>query len=1099
MITGCVALILLANLGAEPAAVNPPIHYFDMAYLNDLDRSDPAQARLAWDTAHLVASIQGIVNRDAPRLFVRFMPEPDDFWFDYLRSEGQWLAGREVIRLDTLDQVLATFAERIKGVVVYDERVCATSNLASTIAGVEDRICLRYDPAPETVYGKVLSSGLPFTGNALTLMNPDGSPMFTGQGTIPGTNIPSTGSAKCDAHLWAKMRYLDAAKCSPDYMAYYIDAYWLKKPLESGFSNATLTNHDFFIANRAFFFDLHVWEEESPVDDPGQKPGTDPETLRALLRSMYQRAGGKIFHIGGFTPWAWKYTDHGSAGSKHGGVDTEWKYAKMISAYNGIMDADALGISGMANASFYMHYPLKEQYPQNPRPTADDLRKKGLILEDGSVAANAYVCFYMGDYDSAAWLNFHVPLWWKDPAHGETLCTWAFNPNLDRRAPHAMDYVRTHQTANDWFMFGDSGAGYLNPGMLVAPRPDSGLPDGLDAWVQHNLPYAQRYDLSITGFIIDGHSPGMGGKGMDAYMRFSPDGIVGQKMPPVGLHRDTMPYIRMQMDLDGNPAQAGAKIASLAGINTPKFMFIRTILKSPSWHRDTMAAAQAEASNLRFVDPYTFFLLLKTHLRAQTQRQNAAPPLAQAVFQAPNDKQGLAPVLVGDGPFTRGETAGKAVLLQPKSEETRYLYFESADSFARQLQDDNGRAVRVSVSLLDQNEGALGIHYNAPSDDAYHGGPEQTLTGSGQWKEIAFDLPAAQFMHTQNGGADFRLVNKGLDLAVQRVAVSLSEAPRIKAFCVDFNWGPDGFAPPGMYAQASAQKHFEWYRAMGVNTIQTFCVSCPGYAWYNSEIAPVQPGMHGEFLNDLVRLGHDAGMRVMGYFCIGANTHWSETHPELSHPFPSAIAIPFTSQYLDYLDKVIYEAAAKTGIDGFMIDWAYNASHLYPDKTYAWLDCEKQMYKELFGESFPGKTAMDAARINEFNKRATERCWEHIRKAAKSANPDCIIWLSCYDLQHPMLAGNKMLKEVDWLMNEHPDPAKLAAARNAAGPRTQIIQCICGWGDQHNAAKIIQNPQFNGVGLYGFAKPDPETTLPPEDNSGNARNIAAMRGAFNAK
>ncbi|MCP4641440.1 MAG: hypothetical protein GY851_13445, partial [bacterium] len=259
---------------------------------------------------------------------------------------------------------------------------------------------------------------------------------------------------------------------------------------------------------------------------------------------------------------------------------------------------------------------------------------------------------------------------------------------------------------------------------------------------------------------------------------------------------------------------------------------------------------------------------------------------------------------------------------------------------------------------------------------------------------------------------------------------------RVKAFCVDFNWGLTAFARPGLYAGASPQAHFEWYRDMGVNTIQTFCVSCPGYAWYRSDVAPVQPGMEGDFLTELTRLGHDAGMRVMGYFCIGANTYWSETHPDQVHPHPSSIAIPFTTEYLDYLDRVMREVLTKTGIDGFMIDWVYNASHFYSGKEYRWLDCEKQMYQELFDAPFPGEDAMDEAAIHEFNRRAVDRCWKRIRTAAKSAKPDCIIWLTCYDLQHPQVTDSAMLREVDWLMNEHPDPEKLRAAKGATGPDT---------------------------------------------------------------
>ena len=83
-----------------------PIAYYDMTALNKAELGDPAQARAAWDTAHLVASIQGIVNREGPRLFVRFMEHPDDFWFDYCRGESGWLADRPVETVLSLDALL---------------------------------------------------------------------------------------------------------------------------------------------------------------------------------------------------------------------------------------------------------------------------------------------------------------------------------------------------------------------------------------------------------------------------------------------------------------------------------------------------------------------------------------------------------------------------------------------------------------------------------------------------------------------------------------------------------------------------------------------------------------------------------------------------------------------------------------------------------------------------------------------------------------------------------------------------------------------------------------------------------------------------------
>lgn len=322
---------------------------------------------------------------------------------------------------------------------------------------------------------------------------------------------------------------------------------------------------------------------------------------------------------------------------------------------------------------------------------------------------------------------------------------------------------------------------------------------------------------------------------------------------------------------------------------------------------------------------------------------------------------------------------------------------------------------------------------------------------------------------------------------------------KIKAFCIDFNWAPEGkFAPPGMFTTANAKDHFRWYQDLGVNTIQTFCVSCCGYAWYQSSVPPVNPGMKGDFLKEITEFGHAAGMKVMGYFCIGANSYWGQTHPELSQGVPgNKWHILFTAEYLDYLSRSIEDVLQKVPIDGFMVDWLWNVKP-------TWLECEQKMYTELFDESFPGKTAIDESKTTEFMRRSVERAWMKIYKTTKSVNEKCIIWLSCYNLKDPQVAGSKIFKEVDWLMNEHPDPASLEIVRKEIGPHTQIIQCLCGWGEQHDANKIINDPRYADVGFYGFAMPNPDTTFPPTDSkdkrfAGNAKNIEIMRKAFRGK
>ena len=70
-----------------------------------------------------------------------------------------------------------------------------------------------------------------------------------------------------------------------------------------------VANHDYFVSQRAFFFDLSVWADEAPVDDPAQTLGQDKAELVAIFEACYAATqapgyqGPQMLHIGGFTPW----------------------------------------------------------------------------------------------------------------------------------------------------------------------------------------------------------------------------------------------------------------------------------------------------------------------------------------------------------------------------------------------------------------------------------------------------------------------------------------------------------------------------------------------------------------------------------------------------------------------------------------------------------------------------------------------------------------------------------------------------------------------------------------------------------------------------
>lgn len=348
---------------------------------------------------------------------------------------------------------------------------------------------------------------------------------------------------------------------------------------------------------------------------------------------------------------------------------------------------------------------------------------------------------------------------------------------------------------------------------------------------------------------------------------------------------------------------------------------------------------------------------------------------------------------------------------------------------------------------------------------------------------------------------------------------------QIKAFCLDVNWRAasdtsterlNNFAPPGAWADLDPAEHVQWCKDMGVNVIQTFAVSCNGYAWYKGGSIPEQPGLEHDFLTDMVRLGHEENMQVFGYFCVGSNTRWGLEHPDLSYDVPSYPHIPFTKEYNDFLCASIKEAIEITDMDGFMIDWFWNPTvGLGPNGAWArqqrWLPCEQEMYGELMGEEFPGAENITDSVQLEFNRRAIDRCWQAIKQTTKTAKEDCKIWLSCSILTHPEMVDHPLIKEVDWLQNEAGDKESIDAVRAQIGKNTRLITTFSSNYFKRNNLKgedVAAYALKENIGLYCYAAPGSyDYAFPPVDDYLNtpldsfenldARNIAVLARVFN--
>ena len=598
---GARALRLSASHVPSPATRT--VRVYDLRYTVKL----PLLA--AYEEQQFVAALGGLWNRHEPNLVVRLQPA-DQVWLDRLTAPGQWLAGAEIDVVPTLDALVEAF--RPIGVVLWDTTVPSTSLLASTIAGSDGFLPVAYRPDdPASLYSRLVANG-PRLPVGLSLVG-----RFNDSGPLH--------SAKAEAYAWMLRRQLLAPGgplSDGAVLGFFVDA-WpaLHEPHmsdPSAYDKITVVNHDHVVQHAGVFFDLAIWDDEAPVDDPHQPLGTDLSTLHALLRAAWDGAGQRMTIIEGFTPWAFKYVGAFSAHG-HGGVAAEWATARVTSSYDALLDADACCVGTMASASFWSHHPLLDRFVQRPPPSRASLLTSGLLNADGSVPPLLFYMLYSGDFDSSAWLYNELLQRWDDPARGTVPIAWPVDPELALRFPPIFPALYAQATAMDVLVSGDSGAGYLNPTQLhgAARANVSGLPDGRPRWSAWNAAWYRQMGLTSSGFVITGDAPQMSAEDEADYAAYSANGLVLQGFPGVHQHLTANMPVTGQTDLPSDATQAAAVLASYlpppsSSSLQPRFWMFRSVLTSPTFLRNVQrAATTATNSRAVAVDALTLGYLMR--------------------------------------------------------------------------------------------------------------------------------------------------------------------------------------------------------------------------------------------------------------------------------------------------------------------------------------------------------------------------------------------------------------------------------------------------------------------------------------------------------
>lgn len=203
---------------------------------------------------------------------------------------------------------------------------------------------------------------------------------------------------------------------------------------------------------------------------------------------------------------------------------------------------------------------------------------------------------------------------------------------------------------------------------------------------------------------------------------------------------------------------------------------------------------------------------------------------------------------------------------------------------------------------------------------------------------------------------------------------------------------------------------------------------------------------------------------------------------------------------------MITDAVATTGIDGFMIDWLWMPTRRINKSTPVnWIEAEKKLYEQLMGEPFPGEDKLTRQQDTAYSRKAIERCWDAIHKAAKEAIPNCIIWLTVSHMNHEHVTASKMFKEADWLMNEGGAMEISPKLKSMIRPETKLISCLAAWNAK-SPMKVIPEAKKHGIGLYGFTAPSSSKSgivdltkfmhKPYEELKGDQKNISALARSF---
>lgn len=503
----CIVLVLILGFSTMAAAGA------DRLYVYSVPETSPK--RQVYDENLFAVTLQGIVNRDKPNLYILwFAVDPryrdvDVEWFRILTQEGNWLSDFELVYIASFDELVRLARDEwgIDKAIIWDTDVHATANVATTLAGIHDAPVLSPELAEKLDFDIVVD-----LREAIDYRKYYGDKLF--DDTYFGKNRV--------AYQWLLDNYLD--EVSKDLAGYCLDGFGRINQAWA----VDLGHRDLLVAEKAIVFDLSMWER------------TDPED-KAMIDRILGALGGRVEVIG-FVPWPSKYGSSGwwdmwpkydswkdwnppgvtaPSGISHNlnhyqmSPWSEWELIAVLSSNASYLNAVHWGIwSG--NITVHRHYvPDMQKLLQPPPPTKSELIEKGYLQPNGNVAKGTYIMFIMGDMDNYGWIRHWMrpSTYWNDTFR-QVYYNWDINPSNLGQIPDIIEYFAETRNHTDYFISSQTGMGYVFPNRLPAEE--------LEWFRDYNLQLFQKMDYKAT-FAFDRERPR--DEVLTAMADIAPDGI----------------------------------------------------------------------------------------------------------------------------------------------------------------------------------------------------------------------------------------------------------------------------------------------------------------------------------------------------------------------------------------------------------------------------------------------------------------------------------------------------------------------------------------------------------------------------------------------